>query len=179
MPVYAFKNNTPRLDPSVYIAPTAQVIGNVRMDENSSAWFGTVLRGDTSTISIGKNTNIQDLSMCHVDEGIPLTIGRDVTIGHRCVVHGCTIEDQCLIGMGAVVMNNAVIGTGSVIAAGAVVLENTVVPPYSLVAGTPGKIKKSIEGDESFQKSLVEMTGIYIQNGKDFGSPDLFYEIKD
>lgn len=179
MPVYAFNKFEPQLDPSVYLAPNAYVIGDVIMKKNSSAWFGTILRGDVATIKIGERTNIQDLTMCHVDENVPLTIGNGVTVGHRCIVHGCTIEDDCLIGMGAVVMNNAVIGKGSIIAAGSVILENTIVPPYSLVTGIPGKVKKSIEGDEKNKKSIQDMSRIYVNNGQTFGSSDIFYKIRD
>ncbi|WP_291346199.1 gamma carbonic anhydrase family protein [Desulfobacula sp.] len=145
MTLYTYKNNQPELHPTVYVAPTAQIIGNVHIGKKSSIWFQTVIRGDFDKISVGERTNIQDLCMCHADENIPLKIGNGVTIGHRCVIHGCTIEDECLIGMGAVVMNHSVIGKGSIVAAGTVVLEKTIIPPYSLVTGSPGKIKKHMK----------------------------------
>lgn len=179
MPVYAYKDHKPCIDASVFIAPNAQIIGNVQMDENTSAWFGAVIRGDADAIKIGKNTNIQDLSVCHVDKDVPLTIGQNVTVGHRCIVHGCTIEDDCLIGMGAVVLNHAHIGKGSIIAAGTVILENTIIPPYSLVAGTPGKIKRSIEGADETRQALSSMARIYVGNRSDYRSPDIFYKIED
>jgi len=147
MPVYELDKWQPEIHETVYIAPGAIVIGQVRIMKNASIWFNTVVRGDTDLITIGEETNIQDLSVCHADPGKPLTIGNKVTIGHRCVVHGCTIENDCLIGMGAIVMNGATIGRGSIIAAGSVVLENTQIPPLSLVTGVPGKIKKTFEND--------------------------------
>jgi len=145
MSVYKLENWQPQIHETVYIAPGAVVIGQVRILQNASIWFNSVVRGDTDLITIGEETNIQDLSVCHADPGKPLTIGNKVTIGHRCVVHGCTIENDCLIGMGAIVMNGAIIGRGSIVAAGSVVLENTHVPPLSLVTGVPGRIKKSFD----------------------------------
>jgi carbonic anhydrase/acetyltransferase-like protein (isoleucine patch superfamily) len=178
MPLYAFNNHTPQIDPSVFVAPSAQIIGNVHIGRYSSVWFQTVIRGDLEAISIGEKTNIQDLCMCHADEGIPLTIGHGITIGHRSVIHGCTIENGCLIGMGAVVMNQAVIGEGSVIAAGAVVLEKTVIPPHSLVAGSPGKIKKTYENPDELAKSIDAMSESYLESARAFLSSSTFYEIK-
>ncbi|MBF0451731.1 MAG: gamma carbonic anhydrase family protein [Candidatus Magnetomorum sp.] len=147
MPVYQLEDWQPEIDPSVYIAPGAMIIGQVRIDKNVSIWFNTVVRGDTDLITIGEESNIQDLSVCHADPGQPLTIGKKVTVGHRCIVHGCTIEDDCLIGMGAIVMNGARIGRGSIIAAGTVVLERTNIPPFSLVTGIPGQIKKKFDNE--------------------------------
>ncbi len=178
MPLYAYKTNTPRIHPSVFVAPSAQIIGNVRIGKDSSIWFQTVIRGDLDTIAIGEKTNIQDLCMCHADEGIPLTIGNGITIGHRSVMHGCTIEDGCLIGMGAVIMNHAVIGQGSVIAAGAVVLEKTVIPPCSLVTGSPGRVKKTYENPEQLAENIHAMSESYLESARSFLSPSAFYEIK-
>ncbi len=174
MPLYAFKTHTPRIHPSVFVAPSAQIVGNVRIGRDSSVWFQTVIRGDLETITIGEKTNIQDLCMCHADEGIPLTIGRGITVGHRSVIHGCTIEDGCLIGMGSVIMNHAVIGEGSVVAAGAVVLEKTAIPPCSLVTGSPGKVKKTYDDPEQLAKSIHAMSEIYLKNARSFLSPPLF-----
>ncbi|HCY87278.1 MAG TPA: gamma carbonic anhydrase family protein [Desulfobacteraceae bacterium] len=177
MTLYAFKHNRPKVHESVFIAPTAQVIGEVRIHRNASVWFQTVIRGDMELITIGENTNIQDLTMCHADEGIPLTIGSGVTVGHRCVIHGCTIEDDCLIGMGAVVMNKAVIGRGSIVAAGAVILENTVIPPFSLVAGSPGKIKKTYSESDSALNSIRNAADIYVANARAFSEDELFFPL--
>jgi carbonic anhydrase/acetyltransferase-like protein (isoleucine patch superfamily) len=175
MTVYTFQNTRPRIHPSVYLAPTAQIIGDVGIGENSSIWFQTVLRGDLGKIRVGKQTNIQDLCMCHVDENIHLTIGDGVTVGHRSILHGCTVEDECLIGMGSIVLNHAVIGTGSVIAAGTIVLEKTIIPPYSLVTGSPGKIKKTYENRRAVQMKMEEMSQTYMRCARAFGSEQSFY----
>ena len=177
MPLYAFKNHTPRIHPTVFVAPSAQIIGNVHIARHASIWFQTVIRGDLDTIAIGENTNIQDLCMCHADEGIPLSIGQGITIGHRSVIHGCTIEYGCLIGMGAVIMNHAVIGKGSVVAAGTVVVEKTVIPPCSLVTGSPGKVKKTYDNPDHLAKNIRSMSESYLENARSFMSPDAFYQI--
>ena len=177
MTLYAFKNIRPEIHDSVFVAPTAQIMGDVHIARDASVWFQTVIRGDSATITIGERTNIQDLSMCHVDEGVPLTVGSGVTVGHQCCLHGCTIEDDCLIGMGATVMNHSVIGKGSVVAAGAVVLENTIVPPYSLVVGSPGKVKKTYENKEEITQVLKASSDLYTQKAKTFADKSQFYEI--
>ncbi len=179
MTLYSYKNLCPKLHPSVFVAPTAQIIGDVNIGKQSSVWFQSVLRGDLDKISVGEKTNIQDLCMCHVDENRPLKIGNGVTIGHRSIIHGCTIEDNCLIGMGAIVMNHAVIGKGSVIAAGAVVLEKIIIPQYSLVTGSPGKIKKTYENREEIEKAIKTMSESYMQSAQSFGSNKIFFEIKE
>jgi carbonic anhydrase/acetyltransferase-like protein (isoleucine patch superfamily) len=135
----------PSPDPSVFIAPTASVIGEVMLGRDVSVWYGASVRGDMAAISIGDGTNVQDNATVHVDFGVPAAIGRYVTIGHNAVVHGATIEDEVLIGMGAVVLNGAVVGKGSLVAAGAVVREGMVIPPGSLVAGVPAKVIKELE----------------------------------
>jgi len=131
--------------PTYWIAPNATVLGDVTIGDEASIWYGCVVRGDTDKIRIGAQTNIQDLTMVHVDEGVPCTIGARVGVGHRAIIHGCTIEDECLIGMGAVILNRAVIGTGSVVAAGAVVPEGMLVPPGSLVMGVPGRVVRQVD----------------------------------
>jgi carbonic anhydrase/acetyltransferase-like protein (isoleucine patch superfamily) len=132
----------PAVPDSSFVAPGAHLIGDVRLGERVSIWFNTVCRADADRITIGDGSNVQDLSMLHCDPGVPLSIGRGVVIGHKALVHGCTIEDDCLIGMGAIVMNKARIGRGSIIGAGAVVLEGFSCEPYSLVVGSPAKVKK-------------------------------------
>ncbi len=154
MPTYEIDSIIPAIDSSVFVAHNATVIGNVNISENASVWFNTVIRGDADSISIGSKTNIQDLSMLHADPGKPIEIGDMVTVGHRCVIHGCKIEDNCLIGMGAVVMNGAQIGRGSIIGAGAVVMEEMIIPPFSLVAGVPGKVKKT------FDEEIIDINNI-------------------
>jgi carbonic anhydrase/acetyltransferase-like protein (isoleucine patch superfamily) len=139
---------SPAVDTTAFVAPTASVIGRVRLARNSSVFYGAVLRGDIDSISIGEGSNVQDNVSMHTDVGIKLTVGSGVSIGHNAVVHGCTVEDDCLIGMGAIVLNNAVIGAGSLVAAGAVVLEGTVIPPGSLVAGVPAKVRRELTDEE-------------------------------
>ncbi|WP_371379834.1 gamma carbonic anhydrase family protein [Sporomusa aerivorans] len=139
-----FEGIKPTIHEKTYIADGAKAIGAVTMEEFSSLWYNTVARGDVNRIHIGRYTNVQDNSVVHVADSHPTIIGDYVTVGHNAIIHGCTIEDHCLIGMGAVVLNGAVIGKGSIIAAGAVVRENQIVPPHSLVVGVPGKVVKSV-----------------------------------
>lgn len=135
------------LHPSAFIAPTADLMGDVDLAEDSSVWYQAVLRGDIGPIRIGARSNIQDLTMVHVDEGIPCIVGADVTVGHRCVLHGCTIEDECLIGMGSVLLNSVRVGSGSIIGAGSVVTEGRDIPPGSLVMGVPAKVVRPVDKD--------------------------------
>lgn len=177
MPFFSYKQNSPLVHPSVFIAPGAQIIGNVHIGIDSSVWFQTVIRGDMDEIRIGERTNIQDLCVCHADENVPLWIGDGVTVGHRCVIHGCTIEDECLIGMGAIIMNRAVIGQGSVIGANALVLEGSVIPPYSLVTGSPGKVKKTYEDKDQIRQDIRRMSQGYVENSVRYRSETLFREL--
>lgn len=139
-----FEGNQPTIDKKAFIADGARIIGKVELKEYSSVWFNSVVRGDVNRIEVGRYTNIQDNSVIHVADDFATVIGDFVTIGHNCVVHACTIEEHCLIGMGAVILSGAVIGKGSIIAAGAVVKENQIIPPHSLVVGLPAKIIKTI-----------------------------------
>jgi gamma-carbonic anhydrase len=144
-----YRNQLPRLHPSVFIAEGARIIGDVEIKEKSSVWFNAVVRGDVNYIRIGARTNIQDNSVLHVTgKTAPLNIGSDVTIGHGAVLHGCTIDDCCLIGMGAIVLDNSHIHKNSIVAAGAIVLEGFDVPEGMLVAGVPAKIKRSLAEEE-------------------------------
>ena len=133
------------IDESSYIAPAAVVIGDVHIGPGSSVWYNSVVRGDMAPIRIGGETNIQDLSLVHVDEGLPCTIGRRVSVGHRAVLHGCVVEDNCLIGMGAVLLNRVRLGAGSVVGAGAVLTEGSTIPPGSLVLGLPGRVVRQVD----------------------------------
>ena len=178
MALYSFKNKQPQIHSTAYIAPTAQIIGDVHIGKNSSVWFQAVVRSDLDRITIGDRTSIQDMCVCHADENIPLTIGNGITIGHRSVIHGCTIEDNCLIGMGAIVMNEAVVGKGSVVAAGAVILERTIIPPYSLVTGLPGRVKKTYENREALERSIRIMSESYMNSTLAFGSKEIFYAVE-
>lgn len=171
MPLYRLGDHTPSCDPTSVHLPGAIVAGDVTLLAETSVWFNAVIRGDGDSITIGARTNIQDLSMLHVDKGYPLLIGEEVTVGHRAILHGCTIEDCCLIGMGAVVMNGAHIGRGSIIAAGAVVLENTRIPPLSLVAGMPATVKKQLS--EKTIDTIRASADIYVEKSRLYGQPTL------
>ncbi|MDI6751083.1 MAG: gamma carbonic anhydrase family protein [Pseudomonadota bacterium] len=140
MPIYRIGAKTPQIDPTAWIAPNATVIGDVRLAAHSSVWWNCVLRGDNDPITVGENSNVQDGSILHTDDGIPLTIGRNVTVGHRVMLHGCTIGDGSLIGMGAIVLNSVVIGKNCLIGAGSLIPEGKVIPDNSLVVGSPGRV---------------------------------------
>jgi len=137
-----------RVDGGAFVASNAIVTGDVTLATDVGIWFGCVVRGDDAPLVVGKRTNVQDLTMIHADTGVPNVIGEEVTVGHRCVLHGARIEDRCLIGMGAVLLGGSRIGAESLIAAGAVVKEGFVVPPRSLVAGVPGKILRQLTDAE-------------------------------
>lgn len=145
---YALGDVAPKVAETAWIAPGAWVVGDVVLEEGSSVWFGAVLRGDIETITVGRNSNIQDGCVLHTDLGFPLEIGADVTIGHRAVLHGCVVDHGSLIGMGAVVLNGAQIGSGSIIGAGALVPEGKVIPELSLAIGVPARIVRKIEQSE-------------------------------
>jgi carbonic anhydrase/acetyltransferase-like protein (isoleucine patch superfamily) len=140
-------SQTPRIHPTAFVAHSADVVGDVRVDEHASIWYGSVLRGDIAPIHVGAETNIQALTVVHVDVDRPTIIGKRVGIGHRAIIHGCEIEDDVLIGMGAIVLSHAVVGSGSVVAAGALVTEGTIVPPNSLLVGVPGKVVREVKED--------------------------------
>lgn len=133
------------IESTAFIARTAIVLGDVYLGKLANLWYHAVLRGDTERIVVGDETNIQDLSMVHADPGFPCLIGNRVTVGHRVILHGCTVEDDCLIGMGSILLNGVRVGRGSVIGAGAVLVEGTVVPPGSLVLGIPGRVVRDID----------------------------------
>ena len=133
------------IDPTAYIAPGAVVLGAVSLGKRSSVWYNSVLRGDIAPIVVGDESNIQDLTVIHVDEGKPCSVGDRVGVGHRAVLHGCTIEDECLIGMGAVLLNGVRVRTGSVVGAGAVLTEGMEVAPGSLVLGVPGRVVRKVD----------------------------------
>lgn len=156
----------PQIAKNVFIAPNAIVIGNCRIEVNASIWYGAVLRGDNDLIEIGEGSNIQDLSMVHVDPGKPVKIGKGCTIGHRAIIHGCTIGNHVLVGMGAIVMNNAIIGDNCIIGAGALVTEGVEIPPNSLVLGMPGKIVKTL--DETAIEGIRRNAEVYVANAKKF-----------
>jgi carbonic anhydrase/acetyltransferase-like protein (isoleucine patch superfamily) len=161
MPSYTLDASTPEFTETTFIAPDASLIGKVRIGAYSSVWFNAVLRGDMESISIGDETSFQDLSMGHSDPGFPLIIGNRVTVGHNCIMHGCEVEDDCLIGMGAILMNGVKIGRGSIVGAGAVLLEGTEVPPFSMIAGSPAKVRKTY--NESILENIRVMSQVYVK----------------
>ncbi|MDH6237914.1 gamma carbonic anhydrase family protein [Cryobacterium sp. CG_9.6] len=138
----------PRVADTAFVAPGAVLVGNVTLEDNASVWYNAVLRAELEPITIGVGSNLQDNVSCHVDTGFPLTVGRNVSVGHGAVLHGCTLEDGVLVGMSATVLNGAVIGAGSLVAGGAVVLEGAIIPPGSLVAGVPAKVRRALSDEE-------------------------------
>ncbi len=172
--IHKFKNTTPNIGTNTWVAPSADVVGDVKCGEDCSIWFGCVVRGDVHYITIGDRTNIQDLSMIHVthykksdkSDGNPTIIGNDVTVGHRVMLHGCTIEDACLIGMSATILDGAVIGKESIVGAGALVTKNKVFPPRSLIMGTPAKLVRELTDEEV--KELYASASRYVEFKKDY-----------
>ena len=147
----ALGERVPQIDPEAFVAPGATIVGDVSIGARASVWYGTVVRADTERVQVGQESNLQDGCVLHADPGAPLTIGDRVTVGHRVVLHGATVESDVLIGMGSVVMNHAHIGTGSIIGAGAIVTQGTVVPPESLVLGAPARVIRPIRDEERAQ----------------------------
>lgn len=158
----------PVIDPTAFVAPTAVVLGEVTMAAGSSVWYHTVLRADGGPLVIGADTNIQDNCTVHVDLGSPVTIGARVSVGHNAVLHGCTVEDDVLVGMGAAVLNGAHIGTGSLVAAQALVPQGMRVPPGSLVAGVPAKVKRELTEEE--REGIRLNAAVYLELAKRHGA---------
>jgi carbonic anhydrase/acetyltransferase-like protein (isoleucine patch superfamily) len=152
------------IHPSAFIARGAVVMGDVTLGHDASVWYGAVLRGDMAPIVIGAETNLQDGTVVHVDEGEPCTIGRRVGVGHRVILHGCTVEEECLIGMGSILLNGVRIGTGSVVAAGAVIPEGMQVPARSLVMGVPGRIVRPV--DAALAKRISATWSHYVEQAR-------------
>lgn len=146
---------SPDIHPETFIAPNATVVGRVTVEREASIWYGCVVRGDIEPISIGEQSNIQDLTVIHIDPGLPTRIGARVGVGHRCLLHGCVIEDESLVGMGSIVLSGAVVETGSVIAAGSLVTEGTRIPAGSLVMGVPAKVVRPVDDE---LRRRIEMT---------------------
>jgi carbonic anhydrase/acetyltransferase-like protein (isoleucine patch superfamily) len=162
----AIDSRRPQIADGAFIAPAAVVVGRVRIGARSSVWYGSVLRGDDEEIIIGDDTNVQDLSVMHADPGYPAVLGDRVTVGHRAIVHGARVEDDVLIGMGAILLNGAKVGSGSVIAAGAVVTPGAEIPPASLVAGIPAKVLRPVRESDTAMighafESYVRKSGIH------------------
>ena len=166
-----FKSTVPTVDPSVYVDVSAQVIGDVVIGPESSIWMNVVVRGDVNSIRIGRRTNVQDLTMVHVMRMThPTAIGDEVTIGHSAVVHGCTIEDRCLIGMGAILLNGCRIGADSIVAAGTLVPEGVEVPSGSLVMGAPARVRRALSDEE--RASIRWYADNYVSYRLDYMTPD-------
>ena len=164
--IYALDNIAPSLGKDVYIAPGAQVIGNVTLEHSSSVWFNAVIRGDEHAITIGAQSNIQDGAVLHTDAGVALDVGDGVTVGHKAMLHGCTIGNYSLIGINAVVLNGAKIGNYCVIGANALITEGMEIPDHSLVIGSPGKVVKTL--DSSINKKLEASAAHYVKNARRF-----------
>ena len=152
---------SPRVAPSAWVAPGARVIGDVHLGEESSVWYGAVLRGDTEPIRVGERTNIQDGCVLHADPGYPAIVGDDCVVGHKAIVHGCEIGDGCLVGMGAIILNGAKIGEGSIVAAGALVSEGKEFPPRSLIVGVPAKRVKDVSDEQT--ADIARGVGTYVE----------------
>jgi len=148
-----FRGMWPKVHPNSYAAENAVILGDVTLEENASLWFGVIARGDVAPVVVGANSNIQDGCMLHNRKGIPTIIGKNVTAGHGAILHGCVVGDNCLIGMGAILLNGSVIGEGSIVAAGSLVTERTVIPPGSMVMGSPAKVVRPVRPDE-FEHTL-------------------------
>lgn len=166
MAIYEFDGVAPRISDSAWVAGSAQVMGNVELADDASVWFGVVIRGDTEIIRIGRRTNIQDLSVLHADVGMPLTVGDDVTVGHQVMLHGCTIGDGSLIGIGAVVLNGAKIGKGCLVGAGSLVTEGKEFPDGSMILGSPAKIVRQLTPEQL--EGLRLSAQHYVRNARRF-----------
>ncbi|MCB1886385.1 MAG: gamma carbonic anhydrase family protein [Rhodocyclaceae bacterium] len=168
MAIYKLGDRVPEVGKNCWIADNASVIGSVTLGDNANVWFSAVLRGDNDPITIGANTNIQDGSVLHTDDGVPLEIGDNVTIGHMVMLHGCKIGDGSLIGINAVVLNRAVIGKHCIIGANALIPEGKVIPDRSLVVGSPGRIIRQLS-DEDLQR-LMESASGYVAHAREYAS---------
>jgi len=165
MPIYELDGQAPEFPASgnYFVADTATVIGKVRLHDSASVWFGAVLRGDNEWIEIGENSNVQDNATCHTDPGFPLVIGKNCTVGHNVILHGCTLEDGALVGMGSIVMNGAKIGRGSVVGAGAVITEGKEFPEHSLIIGAPARVIRTL--DAAQVERMGSAARSYVKNG--------------
>ena len=161
--IFEFDGKRPKIGKNVFIAPTATVVGDVEIGDGSSIWYGTVVRGDSNYVTIGKNTNIQDNSTIHTNRSVPTIIGDDVAVGHNVVIHGCTIEDHCLIGIGSLVLDFAIVKTGSVVAAGSLVKPGQIVGPNHMVMGNPAVLRKEVTDTELIDRPVAS----YLQLAKE------------
>jgi carbonic anhydrase/acetyltransferase-like protein (isoleucine patch superfamily) len=168
MPVFSLPGKLPDIAPDTWIAPNATVIGDVRLASGASIWWNATLRGDNDPITIGENSNIQDGSVLHTDEGVPLTLGRDVTVGHMVMLHGCTVGDGSLIGIGSIILNRAVIGRNCLIGANTLIPEGKSIPDRSLVMGSPGKVIRELT-DEDVAR-ILRSAAHYVENARRYAT---------
>ena len=166
MAIYRLDQHTPQLADSAWVADSAQVMGNVQMDEGSSVWFGAILRGDTEPLRIGKNSNVQDGSVVHADTGFPVVLGENVTVGHQVVLHGCTVGDGSLIGIQSVVLNGAKIGKNCLVAAGSLVTSGKEFPDGSMIMGSPAKVVRQLTPEQI--ADVLESAKHYVENARRF-----------
>ena len=166
MGIYAYRGKSPQIDASCFIAPSADIIGDVVIGANSSVWYGAVVRGDMAPVIIGENVSIQDNSLVHVDAGIPTHIGDNVTVGHGAIIHAVTVEDNCLIGMGAIVLDEARIGRGSLVGAGTLVPPRKNIPPRSQVLGAPCAITKQLTEED--EQGFIAHAQRYARHAKEY-----------
>jgi carbonic anhydrase/acetyltransferase-like protein (isoleucine patch superfamily) len=164
MAIYELDGVAPRMAESAWVADSAQVMGNVVLAEDTSVWFGATLRGDTETITVGRGSNVQDGSVMHADIGYPLTLGEDVTVGHMVMLHGCTIGDESLIGIGATVLNGATIGKNCLVGAGSLVTEGKTFPDGSMIMGSPARVVKSLTPEQI--EGLRRSARHYVENAR-------------
>ncbi len=164
--IHNFEKNTPTLHKDSWVASNAVLIGKVILKKEANIWFNVVLRGDIEPITIGEGSNVQDGSVFHTDPGCPLTLGKSVTVGHMVMLHGCTIEDDCLIGIGSTILNKAKIGKNSIIGAHALITENKIIPERSLVLGSPGKVIRQVTDEEI--EGIKENARHYVENFKKY-----------
>jgi len=164
MPIYSIENKTPAIDQSAWVAPDASLIGDVRLSANSSVWFGAVVRAENDTVFIGDGCNIQDGAVLHVDPGYPLTLHKNVTVGHKVMLHGCTVKEQSLIGIGSILLNGCVIGAQSIVGANTLIPEGKEFPDGVLILGSPGKVVRELTEQE--RSKLLKSAETYIKNAE-------------
>ena len=164
--IHPFKGTKPEIDASALVVDSAQIIGDVKIGEESSVWFNAVIRGDVNFIRVGKRTNIQDGCVCHTDDGMPLTIGDNVTVGHMVILHSCTIGNNSLIGMGSTILNNAKIGNNCLVGANSLITEGKEFPDNSMIMGSPGKVVRELN---EMEINLIKLSALhYVENMKRF-----------
>jgi len=164
--IYPFKGDTPKIADDVFIAPSADIIGRVEIGRESSIWFGAVLRGDSDKITIGERTNVQDNAVIHVDPGCPAILGNDVIVGHLALVHGARIGNNVLVGMNSTLLNNAEIGEYCLIGANSLITAGTIIPPYSLVLGSPAKVVRKLSDDQI--KAIENNAAVYVTHSREY-----------